>query len=158
MAYAAQLINRMAQFGSAFYDLLVVDDAGLLPTFRSSVSWPVGNDAAASAAILAAAAQTATDFLRDMEIAANLVQAINQGTVTFNYSTPTQNITAVRMFFSQLSGWQAVCLANYISSLGLTNAQYTTFFGYSGAALTTFKNKLAAAVVNYNNVIATQGQ
>ncbi len=157
MAYQAQLLNRLSQFGQVSYDLSVIDDAGLLPSFRHAVSWLLPNDAAASAAILAVAAANATNALRDGEIALNLVRALNQDSVTFVYSTPSENIAAVRAVFANLSGWDAVRLGAYISSLGLTNAQYTNFFGYSGAALTTFKTRLASAAATYAAAIGTQG-
>ncbi len=157
MAYQAQLLNRLVQFGRVSAELLVTDDAHLLPSFRHAVAWLIENDAAASAAILAAAAANATNALRDAEIALNLIRALNQDSVTFVYSTPSENIAAVRALFANLSGWQAVCLANYIFNLGLTNAQYTNFFGYSGAALTTFKTRLASAAATYAAAVATQG-
>ncbi len=157
MAYTATLVNRHEQFGRVSYDLRVTDN-GPLPDYRSSVSWPIAQDTAMNAAILAGAVAIATDFLRDREIATNIQSAINQGSVTFLYSTPAENIAAVRAVFRSLSGWQAVCLGNYINSLGLTNAQYTNFFGYSGAALTAFKARLAAAAQRYADVIATSGE
>lgn len=44
MAYNAAFINRLAQFGTVTYDLVLTDDAGIMPEVRSIVSVNEGDE------------------------------------------------------------------------------------------------------------------
>ena len=62
MAYKGKLINRLAQFGKVSYDLVVEDDAGILPLLRHSVSLPDARDTpAVRAALVSKAVADAAD-------------------------------------------------------------------------------------------------
>lgn len=111
-------------------------------------------------AALAAYAVILDTNLTQMEISYNVVSVLNNGslaTVTFSYSTASQNRTALRQAYQTATKQDAIMIGDFLSSL--TDGQLQTLFSMTAGQVNTLRtNKLTPAATNAAAIRAAAGQ